>query len=47
MVSVRLHYSVLTEERHDGGAGVVGVLPGHEGGHHEPGQQWLELIRAS
>ena len=46
-VSVCLHYLVLTKERHDGGAGVVGVLPGHEGGHHEPGQQRLELSRAS
>ena len=31
-------YLFITEERHDGGAGVVGVLPGNEGGHHEPQQ---------
>ena len=32
------YYLVLTEERHDGRAGVVGVLPGDEGRHHEPQQ---------
>ena len=31
-------YCLLTEQEHDGRAGVVGVLPGYEGRHHEPQQ---------
>ena len=30
------HLHLQAEEEHDGGAGVVGVLPGDELGHHEP-----------
>ena len=38
---------LLTEERHDGGAGVVGVLPRNKGGHHKPGHKRLQLVRAN
>ena len=31
-------WTELTKEEHDSGTGVVGVLPGYEGRHHEPQQ---------
>ena len=35
---INISLCVLTEERHDGSAGVVRVLPGDEGRHHEAQQ---------
>ena len=38
VVEVEVEVLTLTEQEHDGRAGVVGVLPGYEGRHHEPQQ---------